>query len=226
MQNLHVALAAGDEELGRDVALQQGGSRGAVVDGDKEAGAVKRGLFMKAVGSVVEDSKDGRRSVLVAEARVVLVGEIQAVGEGEGGGGIGAAELPEDGTIGAGDFVDGGGVAGGDEVVAGVVFVDRVDVEVVPREGGVKARARRFSRVGGDGAEGGGNMVEGGPFKEAFVGAKGDFLEPAVCDPAQAGVDALGGQVGLLGLIDCGEGRFAVVDNVEFVLVEGREAPL
>jgi hypothetical protein len=103
---------------------------------------------MKAVGGVVEDGKDGRYSVLVAEARVVLVGEIQAVGEGEGGGGVGFAESPEDGTIGAGDFVDGGGVGSGDEVVAGVVFVDRIDVEVVPGEGGVKAGARRFSRVG------------------------------------------------------------------------------
>ena len=99
-------------------------------------------------------------------------------------------------------------------------------MEVVLREGGVKACARRFSRVGGDGTEGGGNVVEGGPFKEAFVGTKGDFLEPAVCDPAQVGVDALGGQVSLLGLIDCSEGGFAVVDNIEFVLVQRGEAPL
>ena len=45
-------------------------------------------------------------------------------------------------------------------------------------------------------------------------------MEPAVCYPAQAGIDALGGEVGLLGLIDCDEGGFAVVDNVEFVLSE------
>lgn len=69
---------------------------------------------MKAVGGVVEDNKDDRCSVLVAEARVVLVGEIQAVGEGEGGGGVGAAELPEGDAISAGDFVDGGGVASGE----------------------------------------------------------------------------------------------------------------
>jgi hypothetical protein len=51
-------------------------------------------------------------------------------------------------------------------------------------------------------------------------------LEPIVCDPAQTGVDTLGGQICLLGLVDDDEGGFAVVDNVEFVLVEGREAPL
>ena len=93
---------------------------------------------MKDVGGVVEDDKDGRCSVLVAEARVLLVGEIQGLDEGEGGGGVGAVELLESGAIGARDFVDGGGVARGDEVVASVVFVDRVDVEVVPREGGTE----------------------------------------------------------------------------------------
>ena len=77
---------------------------------------------MKAVGGVVEDNKDDRCSVLVAEARVVLVGEIQAVGEGEGGGGVGAAELPEDGAISTGDFVDGGGCGERRESVAGVVL--------------------------------------------------------------------------------------------------------
>jgi len=147
MQKLQVALTTGGEELGRKVTLGRGGGRGAVVDDDEKAGAVEGRPAMKAVGGVVEDGRDGRYSVLVAEARVVLVGEIQAVGEGEGGG-VGVTELPEDGTIGAGDFVDGGGVASGDEVVAGVVFVDRIDVEVVPGEGGVKASARRFSRVG------------------------------------------------------------------------------
>ena len=215
MQNLHVALAVGGEELGREVTLQQGGGRGAVVDDDEKAGAVEGRPVTKAVGGVVEDGKDGRYSVLVAEARVVLVGEVQAVGEGERGGGIGAAELPEGDAIGAGDFVDGGGVASGDEVVAGIVFVDRVNVEVVPGEGGVESRARRFGRVGGNGAERRGHVVEARPFKEAFVGAEGDFLDPAVCDPAQTGVDILGGRIRLLGLVNDDEGGFAVADNIE-----------
>jgi hypothetical protein len=69
-------------------------------------------------------------------------------------------------------------------------------------------------------------VVEGRPSKEAFVGAEGDFLEPAVCDLAQTGVDTFGGQIRLLGLVGDDEGGFAVVDNVEFVRVKGREAPL
>jgi hypothetical protein len=226
VQNLHVALTTGGEELGREVMLHQGGGRGAVVDDDEKAGAVGGRPPMKAVGGVVEDGKDGRYSVLVAEARVVLVGEIQAVGEVEGGGGVAVADLPEDGTVGAGNFVDCGGVASGDEVVAGVVFVDRIDVEVVPGEGGVKAGAGGVAGVGGNGAVEGGDVGEGGPLEEEFVGGQVDLLEPAVDDPAEAGADTAGGEVGLFGLVDGDEGGFAIVDNVEFVLVEGGEPTL
>jgi hypothetical protein len=56
--------------------------------------------------------------------------------------------------------------------------------------------------------------------------ARAIFLEPAVADPAEAGADAVGGEVGLLGLVDGNENGFAVVDDVEFVLVEGREGAL
>ena len=99
---------------------------------------------MEAVGGVVEDGEDCVGGVFVAEARVVLVGEVKAPGEGEGGAGhVGLApELPQDRPVLAGDLVDGGGVAGGDEVVAGRVFVNGIDVEVVPGVGGVEARSR------------------------------------------------------------------------------------
>jgi hypothetical protein len=55
-------------------------------------------------------------------------------------------------------------------------------VEVVSADGRVEACVRRFGRIRGDGAERGGYVVESRSFKEAFVNAEGDFLEPAVYD--------------------------------------------
>jgi hypothetical protein len=129
-------------------------------------------LRVEAGGGVVEEGEDCRGGVLVAHARVVLVGEVEAGPEGEGGRAVRAAELPDDGPVRAGDVVDGGRVARGDEIVAGRVFVDRVDVEVVPGQGGVEAGAGAggVGGVWGDGAVGGRDVAERGPFEEQFVG--------------------------------------------------------
>lgn len=51
------------------------------------------------------------------------------------------AQSPDDLARGPVDLVHGAGVARGDEVVAVAIFVDGVDVEVVPGIGGVVARA-------------------------------------------------------------------------------------
>lgn len=69
--------------------------------------------------------------------RVMLEAELHVVAELEVG--FCAAEAPDDFAGGAVDFVHGAGVARGDEVVALAVFVNGVDVEVVPGVGGVVA---------------------------------------------------------------------------------------
>lgn len=68
---------------------------------------------------------------MVLEAELHVVAELEV--------GLCAAEAPDDFAGGAVDFVYGAGVARGDEVVALAVFVDGVDVEVVPGIGGVVA---------------------------------------------------------------------------------------
>ena len=103
-----------------------------------------------------------------------------------------ATKLPEDGAVLAGDLIDGAGVAGGDEVVARGVFVNGIDVEVVPRLGGVKASAGRFGAVGRDEAVGGRDVVKGGPLENDLAGIEGDLLKPAIHDPTEAGGDAVG----------------------------------
>ena len=45
---------------------------------------------------------------------------------------MGATKLPQDCAVLTGDLVNGASVTCGDEVVTGSVFVDGVDVEVVP----------------------------------------------------------------------------------------------
>ena len=149
---------------------------------------------METIGCVVEEAEDGGRGVFVDEARVVLVREVEAIGEGEGGGGaVGFADkLPKDGAVLARDLVDGAGVAGGDEVVACGVFVNRVDVEVVPWLGGVEASAGGFCAVRRDEAVGREDVVKGGPLEKDLVGVKGDFLKPAIHDPTEAGGNAIG----------------------------------
>jgi len=67
--------------------------------------------------------------------------------------------------------VHGAGVARRDEVVAGRVLVDAVDVEVVPRVGGIVAGAG-LARVEREDGLGGGDVVEGVPLEEE--GARGD----------------------------------------------------
>ena len=86
-------------------------------------------------------------SIFVAEAGVVLVREVEAGFESEGGGGGVwlTAELPEDRAVASGDFVDGAAVAGRNEAVTSRIFI-------VPGKSGSKTCAGGFGVVGCDGA--------------------------------------------------------------------------
>lgn len=70
----------------------------------------------------------------------MLEAKVDAVPELEGA--VFAGKAPDNGPVGPVDLVDRASVAGGDEVVPVGVFVDAVDVEVVPSVGAVVSRAR------------------------------------------------------------------------------------
>jgi hypothetical protein len=70
--------------------------------------------------------------------------------------------------------VHGAGVARRDDVVARAVLVDAVDVEVVPRVGGVVARAGLAWVEGQDGFRGG-DVVQAVPLREEAAGSDVEF---------------------------------------------------
>ena len=113
--------------------------------------SVDLGTFavLRAVGAIVVQTDDLDVALLSEPAGMVLEAELGPLGHVKVG--AVAVEPPDDGAVGAVDLVDGAGVAGGDEVVAVGILVDAVDVEVVPRVGGVVSGACLAGVDGEDG---------------------------------------------------------------------------
>lgn len=124
-------------------------------------------IVLGAMRAVVIQADDLDAIFLAEPARVVLEAELGAVGHFEVA--AVAVEAPDDATVGAVDLVHGAGVAGRDEVVALGIFVDAVDVEVVPRIRRVVARAGLTWVDGQDGFVWG-DVVEAGPLKQKLAG--------------------------------------------------------
>jgi len=135
------------------------------------------------MGRVVVQGDDLFISVLRDEACVVLEAELDALTELKVG--FLAVEAPNDVAGGAVDLVDGAGVAGGYEVVTRGVFVNGVDVEVVPGVGGVETGAG-LAGVDWEDGFGRGDVGEAGPFEEEMAGGEIEFCYESISTAAGA----------------------------------------
>ena len=146
-------MGLGEEAIGRLEGLDNLGGPGGRVDGDDLALGERVGVdfvaavVLCAVGRVIEERDDFFVAVAGEEACMVLEAECDVGTKLKVG--LQAAQAPDDLAGGAVDLVNGTGVASGDQVVTVGISVNGVDVEVVPRIGGVPSRTS-LSRVQGE----------------------------------------------------------------------------
>lgn len=103
-------------------------------------------VVLGTMGAVVVQADDFDVAILLQPASVVLEAKLGSVGHLEVR--TVAVEAPDYGAVGTVDLVDGAGITSRNEVVALGIFVNAVDVEIVPRVGRIVARSS-LARVDG-----------------------------------------------------------------------------